>query len=107
MSTYDDYGNVIEGSDDLSTANNLVTNPGFESSLGTEWTKKSAADYGSFSAVTDSAPGSFSGDKVLRIEPKRQTTAADGTAYCTFSKRRGAAYFLIRKGSSSDTCRGM
>ncbi|MDH6651021.1 UNVERIFIED_ORG: RHS repeat-associated protein [Bacillus sp. PvP124] len=79
MSTYDDYGNVIEGSDDLSTANNLVTNPGFESSLGTEWTKKSAADDGSFSAVTDSAPGSFSGDKVLRIEPKRQTTAADGT----------------------------
>ncbi|MEK1833582.1 carbohydrate binding domain-containing protein [Priestia megaterium] len=79
MSTYDDYGNVIEGSDDLSTANNLVTNPGFESSFGTEWTKKSTADDGSFSAVADSAPGSFSGDKVLRIEPKRQTTAADGT----------------------------
>ncbi|MCJ7988020.1 hypothetical protein MUB16_35910 [Priestia sp. OVL9] len=79
MSTYDEYGNVIEGSDDLSTANNLVTNPGFESSLGTEWTKKSAADDGSFSAVTDSAPGSFSGDKVLRIEPKRKTDAADGT----------------------------
>ncbi|WP_155008756.1 DNRLRE domain-containing protein [Priestia megaterium] len=79
MSTYDDYGNVIEGSDDLSTANNLVTNPGFESSLGTEWTKKSTADDGSFSAATDSAPGSFSGDKVLRIQPKRKTDAADGT----------------------------
>lgn len=79
MSTYDEYGNVIESSDDLSTANNLVTNAGFESTLGTEWVKKNAADDGTFSAVTDSAPGSFSGEKVLRIQPKRKTDAADGT----------------------------
>ncbi|MCJ7987902.1 hypothetical protein MUB16_35190 [Priestia sp. OVL9] len=73
MSTYDEYGNVIEGSDDLSTANNLVTNPGFESSLGTEWTKKSAADDGSFSAVTDSAPGAFQETKfyVLNLNVKQ------------------------------------
>ncbi|MCU7712677.1 DNRLRE domain-containing protein [Priestia sp. JV24] len=79
ISNYDSFGNIIETSDDLSTANNLVTNPGFEASLDTEWIKKSSADDGSFSAVTDSAPGSFSGDKVLSIQPQRKTDAAEGT----------------------------
>ena len=79
MSTYDSYGNIIQSSDDLSAANNLVANPSFESTLGSEWVQKNNTDQGSFSAVSDKATGSFSGDKVLRIEPKRATTTTDGT----------------------------
>ncbi|MGG3235313.1 DNRLRE domain-containing protein [Priestia flexa] len=79
MSNYDSYGNIIESSGDLSAANNLVSNSSFEATIGSEWTKKSARDDGTLSSITHSAPGSFSGDKVLRIEPNRQTATADGT----------------------------
>lgn len=79
MSTYDSYGNIIQSSGDLSAANNLVSNSSFEATIGSEWTKKSARDDGTLSSITHSAPGSFSGDKVLRIEPTRQTATADGT----------------------------
>ncbi|WP_025753467.1 DNRLRE domain-containing protein [Priestia megaterium] len=79
MSTYDEYGNVIEGSEDLSTGNNLVLNPSFEAALGNEWVKTTNTDEGAFSTVTQSTSGSFSGDKVLSIQPKRKDGLADGT----------------------------
>ena len=79
MSNYDIYGNITQKSDDLGSSNNLVINPSFEADLNSEWVQKNNTDQGSFSAVMEKAPGSFSGDKALRIEPKRSTTIADGT----------------------------
>lgn len=78
MSTYDKYGNVIESSGDLSTANNLINNSGFEKSLGSEWASLSKNDSGSFSIADNHAPGSFSGSKVLQVKPNRSVSTTDG-----------------------------
>jgi len=78
MSMYDSYGNIIKSSDDLSPATNLLTNPSFETSLGTEWLKMTNNDSGSFEAISMQAPGSFSGEKVLSISPQRKAGLAEG-----------------------------
>ncbi|QLC90859.1 DNRLRE domain-containing protein [Priestia megaterium] len=78
MSMYDSYGNIIKSSDDLSPATNLLTNPSFENSLGTEWSKMTNNDGGSFEAISMQAPGSFSGEKVLSISPQRKAGLAEG-----------------------------
>lgn len=78
VSNYDTYGNVIQSSDDLSTADNLVTNASFEDSLGAEWIKANSDDDGSFNSITSQAPGSFSGQKVLSIQPKRKSGLTEG-----------------------------
>lgn len=78
MSMYDSYGNIIKSSDDLSSATNLLTNPSFENSLGTEWSKMTNNDDGSFNAISMQAPGSFSGENVLSISPQRKVGLAEG-----------------------------
>ncbi|MGU3397280.1 DNRLRE domain-containing protein [Priestia sp. D51] len=78
MSIYDAYGNVIKNSEELSSATNLLANPSFEDSIGTEWSKMNNKDTGAFSAISMQAPGSFSGEKVLSISPQRKSGLAEG-----------------------------
>ncbi|MEW4211594.1 DNRLRE domain-containing protein [Priestia megaterium] len=80
VTNYDSYGNVIESSDDLAPATNLVENPSFENALGTEWTKASNSDDGSLSESTPTTTpsGSFWGSNVLKIQPNRKTDLSEG-----------------------------
>lgn len=78
ISIYDSYGNVTKSSDNLSSATNLLTNPSFEGSIGTEWSKMNNKDDGSFNAISMQASGSFSGEKVLSISPQRKSGLAEG-----------------------------
>jgi len=75
---YNTFGNMIESSSDLSTSDNKVTNASFENILGSEWLKLTNVDEGTFNSVSTQAPGSFSGEKVLDISPKRKTGLAEG-----------------------------
>ncbi|MDD1515378.1 DNRLRE domain-containing protein [Priestia megaterium] len=78
VSNYDMYGNVIQSSNELSTTNNLVENASFEANLGSEWNKANSDDTGTFNSISDQAPGSFSGQKVLSIQPHRNSGLAEG-----------------------------
>ncbi|MBC1796930.1 hypothetical protein HCA55_09325 [Listeria booriae] len=73
VSQYDKYGNVIKGTAELSTANNILANPSFEKDLvATEWFSQVYQTATGTVAIdkTTSAPGGLSGAASLKITGK-------------------------------------
>lgn len=73
VSQYDKYGNVIKGTAELSTANNILANPSFEKDLvATEWFSQVYQTATGTVAIdkTTSAPGGVSGAASLKITGK-------------------------------------
>ncbi|EUJ41324.1 DNRLRE domain-containing protein, partial [Listeria rocourtiae] len=73
VSQYDKYGNVIKGTAELSTANNILANPSFEKDLvATEWFSQVYQTATGTVAMdkTTAAPGGVSGAASLKITGK-------------------------------------